>query len=35
MGEVDWAAFAQTLDYVPLAAGADALKAAVRRELRR
>lgn len=29
MGEDDWNAFAQTLDYVPLAAGAGALKAAV------
>ena len=31
MIEADWAAFAQTLDYVPLAAGAGALKAAVER----
>ena len=30
MGDVDWAAFAETLDYVPLTAGADALEAAVR-----
>jgi glucose-6-phosphate 1-dehydrogenase len=29
VSEVDWAAFAQTLDYVPLAAGADVLKGAV------
>jgi glucose-6-phosphate 1-dehydrogenase len=29
LGEADWNAFAQTLDYVPLAAGAEALKAAV------
>jgi glucose-6-phosphate 1-dehydrogenase len=29
--EGDWATFAQTLDYVPLAAGAEALKAAVER----
>src|SRR5262245_1982412 len=27
--EVDWVAFADTLDYVPLAAGADALRTAV------
>src|SRR6266567_1375690 len=27
--ESDWAAFAETLDYVPLAAGAEILKAAV------
>jgi glucose-6-phosphate 1-dehydrogenase len=29
--EGDWSTFAQTLDYVPLAAGAEALKAAVQR----
>ena len=29
--DTDWATFAQTLDYVPQAAGADALKAAVER----
>src|SRR3978361_2019353 len=29
--EADWAAFAETLDYVPLSAGAGALKAAVDR----
>src|SRR5208282_983892 len=29
--ETDWAAFAKTLDYVPLAAGAGVLKAAVER----
>ncbi len=29
MNEDDWAAFAQTLDYVPLAAGAQSLRAAV------
>src|ERR1700686_2610237 len=29
VNEAQWAAFAQTLDYVPLAAGADVLKAAV------
>ncbi len=29
--EADWAAFAETLDYVPLAAGAQALRAAVER----
>src|SRR6202051_1111352 len=28
-GEADWAAFAAILDYVPMAAGPDALKAAV------
>ena len=27
--DADWAAFAETLDYVPIGAGADALKAAV------
>ena len=31
LNETDWAAFAQILDYVPLAAGADVLKAAVER----
>ncbi len=31
LNETDWAAFAQLLDYVPLAAGADALKVAVER----
>ncbi len=31
MNEADWAAFADTLDYVPLAAGAETLKAAVER----
>ena len=31
VSEGDWAAFAQTIDYVPLAAGADVLKAAVER----
>ena len=31
VNEADWAAFAETLDYVPLAAGAGALKAAVAR----
>ncbi len=31
VNEADWAAFAETLDYVPLAAGAGALKAAVER----
>ena len=31
MGEDDWEAFAQTLDYVPLAAGASTLKAAVKK----
>src|SRR5260221_4586564 len=31
VGEADWAAFAETLDYVPLAAGAGVLKAAVDR----
>ncbi|MEM9628325.1 MAG: glucose-6-phosphate dehydrogenase [Pseudomonadota bacterium] len=31
LGEDDWAAFAQTLDYVPLAKGASALKAAVKK----
>src|SRR3954453_14711483 len=30
-GEAEWAAFAATLDYVPLSAGAGALKAAVER----
>jgi glucose-6-phosphate 1-dehydrogenase len=29
VSEADWAAFAQTIDYVPLAAGADALRRAV------
>jgi glucose-6-phosphate 1-dehydrogenase len=29
VSETDWAAFAETLDYIPLAAGAPALKAAV------
>ncbi len=29
LDEADWAAFAETLDYVPLTAGAEALKAAV------
>jgi glucose-6-phosphate 1-dehydrogenase len=29
VSEADWAAFAQTIDYVPLAAGADVLKGAV------
>ena len=34
MNEADWAAFAAILDYVPMAAGAGVLKAAVeRREL--
>lgn len=31
VGEPDWAAFAQCIDYVPLAAGAEVLKAAVAR----
>ena len=31
VNETDWASFAETLDYVPLAAGADPLKAAVER----
>ena len=31
VSEADWCAFAETLDYVPLAAGADTLKAAVAR----
>ncbi|MFI5012603.1 MAG: glucose-6-phosphate dehydrogenase [Hyphomicrobiales bacterium] len=31
VNEADWAAFTETLDYVPLAAGADDLKAAVER----
>jgi len=31
VNEADWAAFADTLDYVPLSAGADVLKAAVER----
>ena len=31
VNEADWAAFADTLDYVPLAAGADVLRAAVER----
>ncbi len=31
VNEADWATFAETLDYVPLAAGADVLKAAVAR----
>jgi glucose-6-phosphate 1-dehydrogenase len=31
VSEADWAAFAQTLDYVPLSAGAEALKVAVAR----
>src|ERR1043165_7969444 len=30
-GEAEWAAFAETLDYVPLSAGAGALKEAVER----
>src|SRR5271168_3863430 len=29
--EADWTAFAETLDYVPMAAGADVLRAAVER----
>src|SRR5260370_30305030 len=29
VNEADWSAFAETLDYVPLAAGADVLRAAV------
>jgi len=31
VNEADWTAFAETLDYVPLAAGADVLRAAVER----
>ncbi len=31
VNETDWASFAETLDYVPLAAGADVLKAVVER----
>ena len=31
VGEADWSAFADTLDYVPLSAGAEVLKAAVAR----
>ena len=31
VNEADWAAFADSLDYVPLAAGADVLRAAVER----
>ena len=31
VNEADWAAFAETLDYVPLSAGAEALRAAVER----
>ena len=31
VAEADWAAFAETLDYVPLAAGAGVLRAAVER----
>ncbi len=31
VNEADWAAFAETLDYVPLSAGADVLRAAVER----
>ena len=31
LNEADWSAFADTLDYVPLAAGADVLRAAVER----
>ena len=31
VNDADWAAFAETIDYVPLAAGADVLKAAVDR----